>query len=56
MRAKNVELYPGDVFIVPKFEEHCPIAHGDVEFLIMGLNITSNTAGGRPEHLSFEKK
>jgi hypothetical protein len=29
--------------------EHCPKAHGEVELLVMGINITSNAAGGRPD-------
>ncbi|QEC70283.1 cupin domain-containing protein [Panacibacter ginsenosidivorans] len=54
LRDRNVELYPHEMFIVPKGVEHCPNAHGDVEFLIMGLNITSNAAGGRPEKWNEE--
>lgn len=49
LRDQDIELYPDDLFIVPRGVEHCPKAHGAVEFLIMGLNITSNKAGGRPE-------
>jgi mannose-6-phosphate isomerase-like protein (cupin superfamily) len=48
LRQKNIELFKDEMFIVPKGMEHCPRANGEVEFLIMGLNITSNTAGGRP--------
>jgi mannose-6-phosphate isomerase-like protein (cupin superfamily) len=48
LRDRNIELYPDDMFIVPKGVEHCPNAHGEVEFLIVGLNITSNAAGGKP--------
>lgn len=48
LRNNDIELYPNDLFIVPKGIEHCPKADGEVEFLIMGLNITSNPAGGRP--------
>lgn len=49
LRDKNVELYPNDMFIIPLGVEHCPIAHGLVEFLIMGLNITSTIEGGKPD-------
>lgn len=49
LRDENIELYKDDLFIVPKGVEHCPHAHGEVEFLIMGLNVTSNAAGGRPD-------
>lgn len=48
LRDKNIEMFEDDMFIVPKGVEHCPKANGDVEFLIMGINITSNAAGGRP--------
>ncbi|ULQ51984.1 GNAT family N-acetyltransferase [Flavihumibacter fluvii] len=48
LRDKNIDLYPGELFIVPKGTEHCPVSHGVSEFLIMGLDITSNAAGGRP--------
>jgi hypothetical protein len=36
------------MFIVPKGVEHRPKADEEVEFLIVGLNITSNKAGGKP--------
>lgn len=49
LREKNVELYPNDMFIIPRGVEHCPIAHGDAEFMLMGIAITSNKAGGQPE-------
>lgn len=52
LRDRNVELFEHDMFIVPKGVEHRPKAHGDTAFLIMGLNITSNAAGGRPERLN----
>lgn len=52
LRDADVELYPNDLFIVPRGVEHCPKAHGEVDFLIMGLNITSNAAGGRPSHFN----
>jgi mannose-6-phosphate isomerase-like protein (cupin superfamily) len=50
LRHQNIELYPNDLYIVPKGVAHCPKADGEVEFLIMGLNITSNAAGGRPDN------
>ncbi len=48
LRDKNVEMYEGDMFVVPKGTEHCPNAHGEVSFVIVGLDITSNEAGGKP--------
>ncbi|MEJ8841523.1 cupin domain-containing protein [Lacibacter sp. H375] len=53
LRDQAIDLYPNDLFIVPKGVEHCPKADGEVEFLIMGINITSNAAGGRPSNRTF---
>lgn len=50
LRDESIELFPHELFVVPKGVEHCPLAHGEVTFLIMGLNITSNPAGGRPDN------
>ena len=49
LRDRNIELFEGELFIVPKGVEHCPVAEQEVEFLIVGMNITSNTAGGKPD-------
>ena len=54
LRDQHIELFTGDLFIVPRGVEHCPRANGDTEFLIMGLNITSNAAGGRPQWAETE--
>ena len=48
LRDKNIELYEDEMFIVPRGVEHCPKAQEEVEFLIVGINITSNEAGGKP--------
>ena len=49
LRGSNIELYENDMFIVPKGVEHCPRAQTEVELLVVGINITSNEAGGRPD-------
>lgn len=49
LRDRDVELGEDDLFVVPKGVEHCPEAHGEVAFLIVGLNVTSNVAGGKPD-------
>ena len=46
---RNVELGVGDIFVVPRGVQHCPKADVETQFLIVGLNITSNAAGGKPE-------
>lgn len=56
LRDKNIELYEDEMFIVPRGVEHCPKAHGDVELLVMGINVTSNAAGGRPESWTPDNK
>lgn len=38
----------GQLFKVAKGIEHRPKADHEVEFLVVGLNITSNAAGGKP--------
>lgn len=48
LRDRNIELYQDEMFIIPRGVEHCPKADEEVEFLIVGLNITSNAAGGKP--------
>lgn len=48
LRDKNIELNENEMFIVPKGVEHCPKTDTEAEFLIVGLNITSNEAGGKP--------
>lgn len=47
-RDSNVHLNLGDIFVVPRGIEHRPIADNEVEFLIVGLNITSTKEGGKP--------
>ena len=45
---RNVELGEGDMFVVPRGVQHCPKADVETQFLIVGMNITSNAAGGKP--------
>ena len=49
LRDRNIDLEPGDLFVVPTGVEHCPIAEEEARFLILGTSITSNAAGGKPE-------
>lgn len=48
LRDKNIDLFEDELFVVPKGVEHCPKAHEEAEFLIVGLTVTSNRAGGKP--------
>ena len=45
---REVELGPGDLFVVPRGTEHCPLAREEARFLLIGPEVTSNAAGGKP--------
>ncbi|MET0448752.1 MAG: cupin domain-containing protein [Aeromicrobium sp.] len=49
LRDRDVDLDPGDLFVVPRGVEHCPVADEETRFLIVGTDITSNAAGGKPD-------
>ena len=49
LRDRDVILNEGDLFVVPLGEEHCPVADDESRFLIIGTNITSTAAGGKPD-------
>lgn len=48
LRNGDVELAAGDLFVVPRGTEHCPVAHEEARFLLVGPDVTSTAAGGRP--------
>lgn len=48
LNNRNIELGEDDIFVVPKGTEHRVVAEDETEFLIAGLNITSNAEGGKP--------
>ncbi len=43
-----VHLEPGDLFVIPRGVEHCPLAEEKAHFLLVGPEVTSNAAGGKP--------
>jgi mannose-6-phosphate isomerase-like protein (cupin superfamily) len=43
MRDRTVTLRPGELFIVPKGVEHCPVAHEEVHLLLIEPTGTPNT-------------
>jgi mannose-6-phosphate isomerase-like protein (cupin superfamily) len=47
MRDRNVNLGPGDLFVVPRGVEHRPVAHEEVHVLVIEPAGTLNT--GDPE-------
>ena len=48
LRTENVELDAGELFVIPRGVEHCPHAENEVHFMIIGPDVTSNAAGGKP--------
>jgi quercetin dioxygenase-like cupin family protein len=48
LRDGDVELGPGELFVIPRGTEHCPVAREEARFLLVGPDITSNAAGGKP--------
>jgi len=48
LRSGDVHLEPGDLFVIPRGVEHCPLAQEEAHFLLVGPAVTSNAAGGKP--------
>ena len=48
LRDRDVELEPGELFVVPRGVEHCPTAEGETRVLLIEPRGTPNTgdAGG----------
>jgi mannose-6-phosphate isomerase-like protein (cupin superfamily) len=49
LRTGDVDLAPGDLFVIPRGVEHCPLAHEEARFLLVGPEVTSTAAGGKPD-------
>ncbi len=43
LRDRHVELGPGELFVVPKGVEHCPVADEEVHLLLIEPTGTPNT-------------
>ncbi|WP_290050231.1 cupin domain-containing protein [Amycolatopsis solani] len=48
LRTGDVELRPGDLYVIPRGTEHCPVAEEEARFLLIGPAVTSTAAGGKP--------
>ncbi len=48
LRDGNVDLEVGDLLVIPRGVEHRPVAAEEASFLLVGPEITSNAAGGKP--------
>ncbi len=44
-----VTLGAGELLVVPRGVEHCPKADEEVHLLLIGPEVTSNAAGGKPD-------
>jgi quercetin dioxygenase-like cupin family protein len=49
LRDGDVTLGPGDLYAIPRGVEHCPRADEETHFLLVGPDVTSNAAGGKPD-------
>jgi mannose-6-phosphate isomerase-like protein (cupin superfamily) len=47
MRDRTVTLRPGEMFIVPKGVEHCPVAREEVHLLLIEPTGTPNTGDAK---------
>ena len=47
LREGNVTLGPGEMFVVPKGMEHCPVAEEEVHMLLIEPTGTPNTGDAR---------
>ncbi|EAR62295.1 cupin domain-containing protein [Neptuniibacter caesariensis] len=43
LRDQNIELAPGEMYVVPKGVEHCPVAEPDTHFLMVEPASTAHT-------------
>ena len=43
MREQDVHLGPGEMFVVPRGVEHCPVAHDEAHILLIEPTGTPNT-------------
>lgn len=43
LRTGEVTLGPGELYVVPRGVEHCPVAEGEVELLLIERTGTPNT-------------
>ncbi len=48
LRDGDVVLDEGDMLIVPRGVEHCPKADAEVHLMLVGPEVTSTEAGGKP--------
>ena len=57
LRDRNIILDPGEIFVVPKGVEHCPVAEEETEFLMVEPASTEHTGSNQTAAtVSYEKQ
>lgn len=54
LRDRDVELGPGELFVVPRGVEHCPRADPEAEILLIEPMGTTNTGDGATSEMTAE--
>lgn len=49
LRDQSIELSPGEMFVVPKGVEHCPLATPDTHFMMIEPGSTQHTGSSNSE-------
>jgi mannose-6-phosphate isomerase-like protein (cupin superfamily) len=49
LRDKNIDLAPGEMYVVPKGTEHCPVAEPDTHFMMIEPVSTEHTGNLQSE-------
>lgn len=49
LRDKNITLEPGEMYVVPKGVEHCPLADEDTHFMMIEPASTEHTGGDKTD-------
>jgi mannose-6-phosphate isomerase-like protein (cupin superfamily) len=56
MRDRNVSLGPGELFVVPRGVEHCPLAAAETHLLLIERTGTPNTGDAGGERTATEER
>ncbi len=51
LRERDIVLEPGELFVVPRGDEHCPRAHDEVQLLLIEPQGTVNTGDVQRQRL-----
>jgi mannose-6-phosphate isomerase-like protein (cupin superfamily) len=56
LRDRDIVLWPGELFVVPRGVEHCPRADEDVELLVIEPAGTVNTGDAERSELTAPER